>query len=351
MAIKRWNASASQWELVGTPGTATPSAIGAASIGNTNTFSSGQIIRPSSGTALEIISLSGVEPFIISRAVNPSGMILRCFNGTYESPTAIIANQRTAFLISSMYGTSSYANNGGISIYAAENQTDTARGSYITFETTASGTVTRTERMRIDASGNLGLGISTLSTHNPDLAYNKTFALTQSDQTLTFGSYWQGGVGQSSFINSSQASSRSAASPLFIQTGGLTRLAFDNSGNIQMTNQAVDTLRYFDIYNTSSGNSAGTIIRMITNNAANSGVTTVDMVKYRNGYFGILNNDSAGVTGFGTAGSERMRIDAAGKMSLSAISRDTSSQVRNITLSTSSASGGNDGDVWLTYTA
>jgi hypothetical protein len=48
---------------------------------------------------------------------------------------------------------------------------------------------------------------------------------------------------------------------------------------------------------------------------------------------------------------ERMRIDAAGKVFLSGIARDTSSQIRNITLSTSGASGGNDGDVWLTYTA
>jgi hypothetical protein len=39
MAIKRWNASTSQWELVGTPGTATPSAIGAATLASTgNTF-------------------------------------------------------------------------------------------------------------------------------------------------------------------------------------------------------------------------------------------------------------------------------------------------------------------------
>lgn len=48
---------------------------------------------------------------------------------------------------------------------------------------------------------------------------------------------------------------------------------------------------------------------------------------------------------------ERLRVQAGGKVFLSAISRDTSNQVRNITLSTSSASGGNDGDVWLTYTA
>jgi hypothetical protein len=45
MAIKRWNASTSQWELVGTPGTATPAAIGAAALVGGNTFTSTQRIN------------------------------------------------------------------------------------------------------------------------------------------------------------------------------------------------------------------------------------------------------------------------------------------------------------------
>jgi hypothetical protein len=125
---------------------------------NANTFVGKQIIRPSTGDALEIIALQSVEPFIISRAVGPAGIIARNFNGTYESPTAITANQRTSFFASSMYGTTSYNNNAAINMWAAENQTDTARGSYINFETTSLLSVGRLERMRIDSSGNLGIG-------------------------------------------------------------------------------------------------------------------------------------------------------------------------------------------------
>jgi len=45
MAIKRWNANTSQWELVGTPGTVTPAAIGAAALVGGNTFSGNQTVQ------------------------------------------------------------------------------------------------------------------------------------------------------------------------------------------------------------------------------------------------------------------------------------------------------------------
>jgi hypothetical protein len=57
-------------------------------------------------------------------------------------------------------------------------------------------------------------------------------------------------------------------------------------------------------------------------------------------------------TTIGTVGrAERMRIWDSGKVTLSDIDRDTSEQLRNMIASTSAPSGGNDGDVWLTYTA
>jgi hypothetical protein len=283
MAIKRWNASTSQWELVGTPGTATPAAIGAAALVGNNTFSGSQTVNFSSGTN-------------VNTGINFN------FTGAGGSDFKIVRN--------------STANTQTVRTFRIRGGNDF--DGYTSFELGMESNhplrfVTNdTERMRIESNGSVGVGSANTATFNPDSAYNKVMVLQQTDQALTFGSYWQGGVGQSSFINSSQGSSRSAASNLFFQTGALNRFIIDTSGNVGIVNQPVDTLRYFDIYNTSSGNSAGTIIRLITNNAANTAVTTVDMVKYRNGYFGILNNDASAVIGFGTGGTERMRILSTG---------------------------------------
>jgi hypothetical protein len=57
-----------------------------------------------------------------------------------------------------MYGGTNFNNNSSINIYAAEDQTDTARGTYINFETTNAGTVGRNEKMRITSSGSVGIG-------------------------------------------------------------------------------------------------------------------------------------------------------------------------------------------------
>jgi hypothetical protein len=98
------------------------------------------------------------------------------------------------------------------------------------------------------------------------------------------------------------------------ESSHVERMRLDNAGNLRIGDvSAVNTLRYFDLYNTSTGNDAGTIIRFITNNADNSGVTTVDMVKYRaGGAFVINNNQFGGYTAFNVGGTERMRINADG---------------------------------------
>jgi hypothetical protein len=231
MAIKRWNASTSQWELVGTPGTATPSAIGAATLASTgNTFLGVQTITAAS------------EWPLISRFTNPASthrnhLLLQRSNNN----AAVTSGFTLGGISMSGHDGTNYGLgwNGGaeITAYAAETWTPSARGTSLAFSNTASGTNSITERMRIQANGDLVL-----------------------------------------------------------------------------TNQPFDGLRYFDIYNTSSGNSAGTIIRLITNNAANSAVTSVDIVKYRTGGFVINNND--GFTSFNNSGAERMRIGSAGNIAI-----------------------------------
>jgi hypothetical protein len=276
MAIKRWNGSTSQWELVGTPGTATPSAIGAAGLVGGNTLTGRQTVSGGSG-GIDIESTSLIR--------SKNGFRVTGNNGANEYQVGPFYNF-TDFQITS--STNNFA--------------------------------AHTKRFEINTTGSSILGEAAASTYNPDSSFNRVLAVQQSDQVLTMGSYWQAGVGQNSYINSSQSTSRTAASNLFFQTGGVNRFLIEGNGNVQMPNNGVDTLRYFDIYNTNSGNSAGTIIRMITNNAANTAVTTVDMVKYRNGYFGILNNDSAATIGFGTGGTERMRIATNGNVGIGGFS-------------------------------
>jgi hypothetical protein len=231
MAIKRWNASTSQWELVGTPGTATPDAIGAAKI-TSNTFS-----------GLQIVATSSEWPIISRNTGSTSSNRNHILMQRSNNNSAVTSGFTLGGISMAGHDGTNYGLgwNGGaeITAYASQNWTSSNRGTELTFSNTPNNSTTILERMRIQ-----------------------------------------------------------------------------QSGDVLLTNQPIDTLRYFDIYNTSSGNSAGTIIRMITNNAANTAVTTVDMVKYRNGFFGILNNDTSGTIGFGTGGTERMRIGSAGNIAI-----------------------------------
>lgn len=103
------------------------------------------------------------------------------------------------------------------------------------------------------------------------------------------------------------------------ESAHVERLRITNSGNVQLgTAHTEDTLRYFDISNTHPGSNAGAIIRFITSNATNSAVTTVDMVKYRNGNFVINNNDSTGNAHlfYNIAGSNSFVINPAGNVGI-----------------------------------
>jgi hypothetical protein len=166
------------------------------------------------------------------------------------------------------------------------------------------------------SAGNVGIGTTNLtgklnlSSPNPttDITLEpygdsgKRHIIRADNDILRFIGTWTGGTpgGQIAF-----------------DTGGATggeRMRIDSSGNLQLGSVVEpNTLRYFDIYNRNSGGSAGAIIRWITNNADNSGVTTVDMVKYRaGGAFVINNNQFGGYTSFNVGGTEHLRINSDG---------------------------------------
>ena len=89
-----------------------------------------------------------------------------------------------------------------------------------------------------------------------------------------------------------------------------------SAGNLAITATPVvnasvgNTLQYFDLVNNSTGASAGSIVRLITSDAAGTGTAIVDIVKYKSGSFYIGNNETSasGYIGFRAADAEQVRI-------------------------------------------
>jgi hypothetical protein len=102
-------------------------------------------------------------------------------------------------------------------------------------------------------------------------------------------------------------------------TNSATRMYIHSTGDVLIgSTNAANTLRYFDIQNADSGAAAGVIQRLVHRNAANTGLSSVDIVKYSQGGFNLANNDTgtSNFTMFSVGGTERMRIDAFGNVSI-----------------------------------
>ena len=82
--------------------------------------------------------------------------------GTPASPAAVEAGDGLSFLNSYPRRATGFATSatGLVGIYASEDHTDAASGSYIVFKTTDEGTTTADERMRILHNGNVGINTS-----------------------------------------------------------------------------------------------------------------------------------------------------------------------------------------------
>jgi hypothetical protein len=80
--------------------------------------------------------------------------------GTASSPSAVQADDILLFFGGRGYGATAWPtiSNAAVLLKAGGTFTDTSYPTYITFETTPSGSTSRQERMRIDPSGNVGIG-------------------------------------------------------------------------------------------------------------------------------------------------------------------------------------------------
>jgi len=232
------------------------------------------------------------------------------------------------------------------------------------------------ERMRIDSSGNVGIGTSspsgkldvrtaagTSAVMNLSSGSNATvtkFSIQQIGAvdwdiglTATNGHFAIGGLGGTMAEAYKIVRTGTAIDYQTWNTGGTERMRIDSSGNVgigtsspvaklDVTNNQAALSYLIDTNNTTNGGSS--IWRMITRNIANTGTTSVEFYKPTGSGFSLLNNDTnaSNFTSFNVGASERMRIDSSGNVGIGTSSPvgklDVLSSGQNIVVSRSTGS-------------
>ena len=129
-------------------------------------LSNSQTVTPTAalpaGTDIYIVGANAANTRITQDAYGTGAygvFTARAARGTAAAPTASQADDTLAQFTARGYGTTGFsaASVAYIGMYAAENFTDTAQGSYLTLETTALGANSLTEKFRVGPSGQWGI--------------------------------------------------------------------------------------------------------------------------------------------------------------------------------------------------
>jgi len=100
----------------------------------------------------------------------------------------------------------------------------------------------------------------------------------------------------------------------------LERLRINREGQMSLGGSSANTfagLQRFDIFNTSTAdNYHGSLIRLITKNAAGNATASYDMVKYKEGTVSHNNNESSGAINFYAGGATRLQILSTGNINV-----------------------------------
>lgn len=137
-------------------GTSSPNAVPV-----TITSNSGGVPSLLSSTeAMQIVGATGQSTRIEMDGVGASSLIDAVFYGTsLSAPTAVTSGSQILTFCGLGYnGTAVSGNQVCIELAAAANWSSTSEPTYIYFGTTPVGSTTRSERMRIDSTGNVGIG-------------------------------------------------------------------------------------------------------------------------------------------------------------------------------------------------
>ena len=161
------------------------------------------------------------------------------------------------------------------------------------------------EKLRIEDNGSVGIGTDDASwglSGNGGLVVGSgtgAQAITifcAGNADLSFGNAKSGTARYKGLIRYSHGDDS-----MRFRTATSERLLINSSGNVQIgsANNPGNALRYLDVYNTNTGSSAGSILRLLTTKSDGSSAVGLDIVKYKTGGAYIINNENVGAdTGF-----------------------------------------------------
>ena len=226
----------------------------------------GGAIKGSSGTFTDAITI-----------VKSSGPLLELTTNTSAADATLRLSEGA---------TGSTSNGGGMFYSGADNKLHITCG---TDSTTKRITIARDD-------GKIGIGTASPATDVHTLSSSDHIITHQSgtsgaDVRMNFrdnGSVDQGGIHYAFNGNSMR-----------FRTLQLERLRINSAGNVSIgdQNNAGDALRYFDVYNTNTGTSAGAIMRLIVPRSDGTGTVSGELVKYKTGELSLRNYENQGTSG------------------------------------------------------
>ncbi len=161
------------------------------------------------------------------------------------------------------------------------------------------------EKLRIEDNGSVGIGTDDASwglSGNGGLVVGSgagAQAITifcAGNADLSFGNAKSGTARYKGLIRYSHSDNT-----MRFRTATSERLRIESNGNVTIgsDNNPGNTLRYLDVYNTNTGTSAGSILRLLTTKSDGSGSVGLDIVKYKSGGAYLVNYETVGTdTGF-----------------------------------------------------
>jgi hypothetical protein len=186
------------------------------------------------------LSVSGAENTIRQNAYgNFNTLYAYQSQGTLASPSATLLNNNLWSVQGFGYGATAFSSvvRAAITLTATENWTDVAQGTAIRFLTTSGTTIG--ERMRIDSSGNVGIGTTS---PGQKLSINSANTSTNSLIEMRQGDVIQGyiGMGSDNLCRVQTTGSQpiglqvNGAGYIFLNTSNTERMRIDASGNVMI---------------------------------------------------------------------------------------------------------------------